>query len=141
LGRILSVDLGKMRVGLALSDPLKIVASPYKQLPFTNQENLVKDICSIVSEKNVEKVIIGFPIREDGKEGEGCEIAREFLQALQKKNINALLWDERYSSKIAMKILREKGIKAKKSKDKLDALSASVLLENYLSFIQNEGTR
>lgn len=139
MGRLLSVDLGKTRVGLALSDPLKMVASPFKQLPFTNEQTLLEDICAIVSEKNVEKVIIGFPVREDGKEGEGCEDARQFLQALQKRDINAVLWDERYSSKIAMGILRESGVKVKNSKDKLDALAASVLLENYITFLQHGG--
>ncbi|MBN2533301.1 MAG: Holliday junction resolvase RuvX [Spirochaetales bacterium] len=123
-------------MGLALSDPLKMLASPYKQIPFTNQEDIIETICSIVSENNVEKVIIGFPVREDGKEGEGCEDARQFLNALQKRDISALLWDERYSSKIAEGILRESGVKAKNQKDKLDALAASVLLENYLAFIK-----
>lgn len=139
MGRILSVDLGKIRVGLALSDPMKMFASPYKQLLFTNQANLIEDICTIVSEKNVEKVIIGFPVREDGKEGEGCDDARQLLHALQKKNIDARLWDERYSSKIAKGILRESGIKTKNFKDKLDAVAASVLLDNYLTFIQHSG--
>jgi putative holliday junction resolvase len=139
VGRILAVDLGKKRVGFALSDPLKMLASPYKQIPFTGAQNLLKDMCAVVSEKDVETVVISFPVREDGKEGDGCEDARWFVSELKKKGINAVLWDERYSSKIAMGILRESGVKEKNSRDKLDALAASVLLENYLAFLQHGG--
>ena len=136
MGRILAIDPGKKRVGLALSDPLKMFASPFKLIRYENQAKLLKEICAIIIEKDVEKVVIGFPVREDGKEGPGCDDSRQLLSVLQKKDIDAVLWDERYSSKIALGILRESGIKAKNAKDKLDAVAASVLLENYLAFLK-----
>lgn len=138
MGRILSIDPGTKRVGLALSDPLKILSSPLQFLPYINQETLIDDICRIVKEKNVETVVIGFPVREDGEEGEGCEYARQVLHALQKRDINAVLWDERYSSKIAQNFLHETGINTRNSKGKIDSAAASVLLENYLAYIKNK---
>ncbi|MBN2443811.1 MAG: Holliday junction resolvase RuvX [Spirochaetales bacterium] len=140
MGRILAVDPGKKRVGLALSDALKMIASPFKLLNFENQEKLVQELCSVIREKDVERVVIGFPVREDGQESTGCEEAKQLLELLKKENIDAVLWDERYSSKIAQGILRESGIKAKNAKGKLDALAASVLLENYLAFYKRNNT-
>ena len=140
MGRILAIDPGKKRVGLALSDLLKMIATPLKLLYIENREKLVQELITIIKEHNVERVVIGFPVREDGEESPGCEDARHLLGLLQDKDIDAVLWDERYSSKIAQNILRESGIKAKNSRDKLDAVAASVLLENYLTYYKrNEG--
>jgi putative Holliday junction resolvase len=134
MGRILAIDPGKKRVGLAVSDLMKIIASPLQLLSFENQEKLLEELLAVIKAQNVEKVVIGFPVREDGEESPGCEDARQLAQLLQDHNIDVVLWDERYSSKIAQNILRESGITAKNSKNKLDAVAASVLLENYLTY-------
>jgi putative Holliday junction resolvase len=111
-----------------------MIASPFKLLKVTSLEHLVQELLQIIKEQNVERVVIGFPVREDGQESPVCKNARELLKELEDKDIDALLWDERYSSKIARNILCESGIKTKNSRDKLDAVAASVLLENYLAY-------
>lgn len=132
MGRILAVDLGTKRVGFALSDPLKIISTPYTMIPFTTENNLINEIRKLVKEKEIETVVIGLPIRENGNEGTACEKARIISERIAAYKISVILWDERYSSKIAEKILREYGIKHKNSKSKIDSLSASILLESYL---------
>jgi putative Holliday junction resolvase len=132
MGKLLAIDLGTKRVGFAISDPLKLISTPMSILKFTTMDALLGDIKKIVTAQNVEKVIIGLPIREDGIEGPGCDVSRKLAKMLEVENIESVLWDERYSSKIAEYYLRECGIKHKNTKDKLDSLSASVLLESYL---------
>ncbi len=132
MGKILAVDLGTKRVGLAISDPLKIIASPLSIIPFTTMDNLVSILMACVEENKAEKVIIGLPIREDGTEGAGCVASKQLEQKLRDKGADTVLWDERYSSKIAGYYLRECGIKSRDTKDKLDSLSACILLESYL---------
>lgn len=132
MGKLMAVDLGTKRVGLALTDPLKLISTPHSIIGFTTMESLVRDIRKIVTEQSVEKVIIGLPIREDGAEGPGCIASKRLASLLAAENIESVLWDERYSSKIAEYYLRECGIRHKDTRDKLDSVSASVLLESYL---------
>jgi putative Holliday junction resolvase len=136
MGRILAVDLGTKRVGFALSDPLKMIASPFEMIYYSTEDELIKTILSIAEDKKVDTVVIGLPIREDGIEGKGCEESRKLAERLQNKNIAVVLWDERYSSKIAESILKECGVKYKKSKQRIDSISASVILENYLQSLK-----
>jgi putative holliday junction resolvase len=137
MGKILAIDLGTKRVGLAVSDPLKIIASPLSIIPFTNMDSLVSRLLVILAENSVEKTIIGFPIREDGTEGAGCIASKKLEDKLRENGIDTVLWDERYSSKIAGYYLRECGIKSRDSKDKLDSLSACVLLDSYLKSLEH----
>ena len=132
MGRILAVDPGEKRVGLALSDPLKMIASPYAIIPFHSSGDLVERLKAVISDKDIDTVVVGLPVREDGAFGPGCALARELADLLEACGINTVLWDERYTSRIAESILRESGIKTKNMKDKKDKIAASLLLENYL---------
>jgi putative holliday junction resolvase len=132
MGKILAIDLGTKRVGLAISDSLKMIASPLSIVPFTNMDDLVSRLIKVIADNAIEKTIIGLPIREDGTEGAGCIASKKLEEKLESKGADALLWDERYSSKIAEYYLRECGVKHKDTKDKLDSLSACVLLDSYL---------
>jgi putative Holliday junction resolvase len=124
MGKILAIDLGTKRVGLAVSDPLKIIASPLSIIPFTNMDSLVSRLLVILADNSVEKTIIGLPIREDGTEGAGCIASKKLEDKLRENGIDTVLWDERYSS-------------SRDSKDKLDSLSACVLLDSYLKSLEH----
>ena len=132
MGRILAIDLGEIRVGLALSDQLKIIASPFKTISYSSLDRLLKQIQEIISQHDVENIVIGLPLREDGKEGPGCELSRTFLDILSRNNIQAELVDERYTSKLAEGVLREQGIKIKNNKEKIDMIAAAIILQSYL---------
>ncbi len=132
MGRWLAVDLGTRRVGLALTDPLKMIASPLKTVPFAGQDALVRELLQLVREQDVERVIVGLPLREDGTEGEGCARSRRLAAALEAASVETRLWDERYTSVHAEELLREGGLNRKKAGDRIDRIAASILLEDYL---------
>ena len=132
MGRILAVDLGTRRVGLALTDPLRLIASPCSSLSFRGEARLAAELLALVSEKGVERVVIGLPIKEDGTEGEGCRRARSLARRLEDRGVGVVLWDERYSSREAQEALRQMGFSGKRSVGRVDALAASLILEDYL---------
>ena len=132
MGRLLAVDLGTKRTGLALSDPLQVIASPFKTLRFTSDRDLLKKITLIAQEKKVETVIIGLPIREDGREGLECIRPRKFRQMLESQHIQTVLWDERYSSRMAESVIHEHGKKTKNLRHAVDGIAASFILASYM---------
>ena len=135
MSRLLGIDLGSVRVGLAVTDPDRIIASPFKVLNFVSSKELVKEITDICRNMDVAEVVIGLPLREDGTEGPGCKNARELASLLKDtQGIKAELWDERYSSRIAESYMREMGIKQEKSRKYLDSVAASLILENYMKY-------
>jgi putative Holliday junction resolvase len=132
LGRILAVDLGTRRVGLAITDPLQLIASPLANLTFSGEDRLVQDLLALASAKAVERVVVGLPLREDGSEGEGCRQARQLARRLESAGLEVSLWDERYSSREAQSALREMGYDRRRSLARIDPVAAAIILEDFL---------
>jgi len=131
-GRAMGVDLGARRVGLALSDPLRIISSPHATIPMTSEHALVQSLKSICAERSITLVVIGLPLSADGSEGAGCARARRVAEALRAGGVAVALQDERWSSRDAEEILRETGKRRQTSKEKVDAIAASLILREYL---------
>jgi len=132
MGRILAVDPGTRRVGLAITDPLQLIASPLRSISFNSADRLVKDLLALIKAREVERVVVGLPIREDGTEGEGCQRARSLAGRLREAGVQVTLWDERYSSREAQNTLREMGFNRKQSIGRIDQVAAAIILEDYL---------
>jgi putative holliday junction resolvase len=132
-GRVLAVDLGTRRVGLALSDPLRMISSPYDTIPMDGEARLVDALTALCAAQSVALVVIGLPLSADGSEGPGCARARRLLAALEAKGIAVRLQDESWSSRDAEVILRESGKSRKNAKGKVDAIAASLILRDFLS--------
>lgn len=129
--RIIGIDFGDVRVGLALSDPLQIISQPYKVIP--NDESLFEKIREIVNSKNVGKIVLGLPLNLDGEDTFKTREVRKFAEILKKKiNIPIILWDERYTTVEANEILKKMDYGIKESKDVIDKVAASIILKNYL---------
>ena len=129
--RILSIDYGKKRIGLALSDPLFIFAYSFKTL--INDKNLWKNIGEIINEKNVVKVILGWPNEEKNKLL--ANIISNFKKEIEKRfKLEVITWDEEYTSAIAQERIIESVTKKKTRRDKglIDRNSAAVILQEYL---------
>ena len=137
MSRILAIDLGSKRVGLALSDPLRVIASPYKTLHFRSDKQLITEVLAIAEANAVETVVIGLPLHENSTESEGSVRCRSFAAKLNRKGIDTVLWDERYTSRDAEESLRRCGLDRKRALDKIDSIAASYILEDYLSEIKN----
>lgn len=130
--RLLGIDLGSRRVGLALSDPMKLFASPFLTLNFTGIKKLIAELLAIIEKQDIEKVIIGYPLNENGTESRGCRRSEDLARKLTARGIKTELWDERYTSIGAENILKEAGFNWKKAVNKIDKIAASLILEDYL---------
>lgn len=133
--KILAIDLGKVRTGLAMCDKDEILASPIGTLTEKNSEILIEKIISKINEYKIETIVIGFPKNMDGSIGESALRAQKFAEILGEKiNIPVNLWDERKTTVTAHEYLNETNVRGKKRKNIIDTVSASIILENYMQF-------
>ncbi len=131
-GRVLGVDLGARRVGLALSDPLRTISSPFQTISMSTEAALARSLAALCRERQVSLVVIGLPLSADGSEGPGCARARRLVAALVKAGIPSVVHDESWSSRDAEDALRETGKTRRNAKEKVDAIAASLVLRDYL---------
>ena len=131
--RILALDLGKKRIGLAVSDPLGITAQGLPNLVRVNKRTDFAALEEILRERQVGLILMGNPINMRGDEGRQSAWVREFAQALEKRTgLPVKLWDERLTSVEANRVLRSSGISIEKRAAAVDRLSAVILLQSYL---------
>lgn len=131
--RVMAIDYGMARTGIALSDPTGLIASPYQVIPSRNYEKLLAGIGQVLSETSPDQVILGYPGRTDGAKSEMCERVERFQEELRTRfGIEAQLVDEKYTTVIASQMLHAGGIKAKEQRKNIDAAAAAVLLQGYL---------
>jgi putative Holliday junction resolvase len=131
--RILALDLGKKRIGLAISDPLGITAQGLPNLVRVNKRTDLAALEQMVRERQVGLILMGNPINMRGDEGRQSGWVREFAQALEKRTgLPVKLWDERLTSVEASRVLRSSGIGIQKRAAAVDRLSAVILLQSYL---------
>ncbi len=140
-GRILAIDYGEVRIGVAVTDELQILVSPLEVIN-TRKVDPVKRIFEIVEEKGVTEVVLGMPYLLSGKEGRLAGQVKKFKQELEKiLPVPVILYDERFTSKIAERELRERGIKPSRNREKVDLFSAGILLEDYLEYRKRRRSR
>lgn len=131
--RLLGVDYGKKRVGLALSDPLGMIASGYETLEVRSKKQLLADLKSVIESQQVSKIVMGLPVRSTGEEGEMAEVVRAFGQKLEAATgLEVVYVDERFTSTIAQQALQAQGIKPSRKKHLVDKTAAALILQNYL---------
>ena len=132
MGRVLAIDYGKRRIGLAISDSKKTVALPMKTIDIRKTEP-ISEIKKIVNDYEIDEIVIGLPLLPDGEEGTRAKDVREFRKRLSEEiDLPISFVDERLTTIEATDRLRE--YKApRKNKDKIDAIAAQLILETYLS--------
>jgi putative Holliday junction resolvase len=131
--RILALDLGKKRIGLAISDPLGVTAQGLPNLVRTNKRSDLAALELLVRERGVSTILLGNPLNMGGAEGRQSRWVREFAGALEEcTGLAVKLWDERLTSVEAGRVLRASGISIEKRAAAVDRLSAVILLQSYL---------
>ena len=131
--RVLALDLGKKRIGLALSDELGVTAQGLETLQRTNIREDLARLSKLASEKKVTLILMGNPLHMSGREGRQTEYARDFGERLgAASGIPVKFWDERLTTVAAQRVLRESGISIEKRAKAVDRLAAVILLESYL---------
>ena len=132
MGRLLAIDYGARRVGLALSDPLKMIASPYRTIINNNNTILIEEIEKIIAAEDVELTIIGLPLGMAGQKTEQTKKVEEFVDKLTDRGIIIKYEDERWSSVAAKRSMKEQNIKSGHNKDLVDQTAAAIFLQQYL---------
>jgi len=129
--RVLGVDFGRKKIGLALSDPLGM-AHPLGTEKVSGLHNIVERILELVKEKEASEVVLGYPLKQDGTVGEMALEVQKLADLLKKEGLNVVLVDERFSSERAVRSLHIMGKKMGKNKGDIDTMAAALLLQEYL---------
>ena len=132
--KIMALDVGNKRIGVALSDELQILAQPLYTIHRKGIERDIEEIVKIINDNNVEEVIVGLPKNMDGTTGFQGEKTIKFAEVLRQSTDRPLImWDERMTTISARRIMRENDVKQKDKKNLVDTIAAVVILETYLS--------
>tara|TARA_B000000609_G_C24099866_1_gene307765 strand:+ start:319 stop:774 length:456 start_codon:yes stop_codon:yes gene_type:complete len=135
--RLLGIDPGKNRIGIAISDEDKLVSTPFKTISKKNNPNFINEIKDIVLENNIKGIIVGNPINMDGSEGPSAQSAKDFAQFISKNiSIPIAMWDERLSTEGAFNISSNLDINVSKKVEKLDQNAASFILQGAIDYIK-----
>jgi putative Holliday junction resolvase len=136
-GRILAVDFGERRIGVALSDPSGTIASPFATLPRRRGKRPpIADLITIMEEQEVDQVVVGLPLMLSGEDSEWTTTVREFAETLaQRCGRTVTLIDERFSSVAAERAVRGSGLKKtqREEKERVDAAAAAIILQSFLN--------
>lgn len=133
MGRVLGIDYGTVRIGLALSDPLGMLASPHSVLEARPPRQVLERVVSLCSELDVKAVVLGWPLNMDGTPGRLTESIATFKEQLESRvSIPVITWDERLTTVTAEQGLVAAGVKRKRKKQLVDQVAAQILLQHYL---------
>ncbi len=131
--RILALDHGTVRIGVAVSDELKFIASPLEFIPAEPLADAMERLKLLVQEKSVEQIIVGMPRNMDGSYGPAAEKVRQFVAHLQESlTVPIRTWDERLTSAEANRILIQGHVRRQDRKQVVDKMAAAILLQSYL---------
>lgn len=135
--RIMGIDYGDARTGVAVSDLLCSIVGTTCVVPSRNTEKAVADIVKLAQENDVGRIVVGLPKNMDGTEGSRAQLCRAFAQTLQEATgLEVDLWDERRTTVEAHNILSQHNYHGKKRKNTVDAVAASLILEGYLAYLR-----
>ncbi len=137
--RVLGLDLGEKRVGVAVSDATGLIASGAGYIKHQSREKDIISVIELVKERQAERIVVGLPLNMDGTQGKKAEEALEFVAALKKKiPLPVETFDERLTTRYSERLLLEADMSRRKRRKKIDALSAEIILQDYLDRISQK---
>jgi putative Holliday junction resolvase len=137
--RLLGIDFGRARIGVAISDELQFLAHPLETIPAVSLDKAATRISSIVQEKDVDLVVVGLPRHMNGSLGASAGEAQAFAEKLRPLvSCKVITWDERLSTVAAHRALQSAGKKSKQTKNYVDQVAAQMILQGYLDSLQRE---
>ena len=135
--RLLGIDPGKNRIGLAISDENKLVSTPFKTITKKNNSNYIDEIKQIIDENNIKGIVVGNPINMDGSKGPSAQSAKDFASFLSNNiSIPVTMWDERLSSEGAFNLSSNLDVNVSKKVEKLDQNAASFILQGAIDYLR-----
>ena len=130
--RLIGIDYGLSKVGLSISDPLKIISIPLTVIKYKNSEELLNKLKEIAIENDVDSFVIGYPLNMNNKKNEMTELVDIFFEELKNMKFKVFLQDERLSSESAKKIMHEQNIKTGENKEQIDLIASTIILQSFL---------
>ena len=129
----MGIDYGDVRIGIAFTDFLCTISSPYEVYKTISEEDDLEYLCKLAKQQEVDEIVFGLPLNMDGTEGERAEITRAFGEKLsQKSGLKVVYVDERLTSMEAEDILISAGVRREKRKEIIDKISAQLILQSFL---------
>ena len=136
--RVLGLDVGESRIGVAIGDPTGTIASPIAAIQRRNPEKDMKAVVRLVEEHRAKAVVVGLPLSLSGRVGPQARLVRQFIQALRRESpVPVHPQDERFSTVEAERLLRESGQQPSRNKGLRDSASAAVILQSYLDSLRS----
>lgn len=133
MGRVLGIDYGARRIGVAVSDPGQTIAFAHTVLSCDDPAAAVEALCKLCREQEVERVVVGWPLKMNGLPAASARQAEAFAHELQKRlTLPVELWDERLTTQSAERALLEHGMRRKKRRQVVDKIAAQIMLQHYL---------
>ena len=133
-GRVLALDLGSRRIGMAVSDPERSLAFPAGHLDRVEARRDLEALHALAQEREISRIVVGLPLHLDGGAGEAAQSAREFAEALARVTaVPVDLFDERWTTREALRSLRDSAPKRRRRKGEVDAVAATLLLQSWLA--------
>ncbi|MFC1568602.1 Holliday junction resolvase RuvX [bacterium] len=133
MGRILGLDYGRRRIGLAMSDPLQCIALPFETWENTSIDHILQKLSTLVSSHDIQILVVGLPITLKGERKKLAKEVERFCNHIkQKLDVPIVLWDERLTSVQAKRALIELNEKPSRNKGKIDRIAAVFILQNYM---------
>jgi putative Holliday junction resolvase len=140
--RFMAMDVGDVRIGIALSDEKGVASLPHSVIQRTSDAEVLQKINSIINQYNVDVLVIGNPINMDGTAGARSKKTEQFFNYIKKRiNIKSVMFDERLTTLAAQRILLEANVSRKKRKEVIDKLAAQQILYSYLEHIKKEDNK
>ena len=136
--RILAVDYGDARTGLAICDPGELLASPLPPITHYDPAQVARQTAQTANARQARQIVVGYPLNMDGSAGPRAQLCRDFAQTLRSLTpLPVTLWDERSTTVTAARYLNDTDTRGKKRKQVIDSVAATVILESYLAWRKN----
>ena len=136
--RLIGLDLGSKRIGVSICDEKRLVATPYKTIDVENLSNTINQIKNIISENNIEGIIVGYPINMDGSKGSSSQSVKDKVKKISNEiNLPIVLWDERLSTAGAFNLSSQLDVNVSKRTKNIDKNAAAFILQGAIDYLNN----
>ena len=136
--RLIGLDLGSKRIGVSICDEKRLVATPYKTIDVENLSNTINQIKNIISENNIEGIIVGYPINMDGSKGSSSQSVKDRVKKISNEiNLPIVLWDERLSTAGAFNLSSQLDVNVSKRTKNIDKNAAAFILQGAIDYLNN----
>ena len=136
--RLIGLDLGSKRIGVSICDEKRLVATPFKTIDVENLSNTINQIKNIISENNIEGIIVGYPINMDGSKGSSSQSVKDRVKKISNEiNLPIVLWDERLSTAGAFNLSSQLDVNVSKRTKNIDKNAAAFILQGAIDYLNN----